>query len=94
MACTVLGFLSFLVKRVDFWLGALELLDGSTKSRHRYLELFLGSCEHTFRFPSGLALVAADVWSELRAACSFPFFRSCSKRVSCPLSWAVRFVLD
>jgi|SRR5258706_15892525 len=26
-----------------------------------YLELFLGSCEHIFRFPSGLGMVVADI---------------------------------
>ena len=42
-----------LVKRVDFSLGALDLLDDTIGLKRCYVGLFLGSCEHMFGFLFG-----------------------------------------
>ena len=47
---------------MDFWLGTLDLLNGRIDLRDCYLELFLGYCEHMFRFPSDVAPVAAEAF--------------------------------
>ncbi len=64
------------------------------ESRDCYLELFLASCEHMFRFPSGLALVVAEHLERIAGSVFTFFLQVVLEEGEVRVELAVSFVLD